>query len=287
MLKIGFADYYLDNWHANNYPQFLRDVIAQNGLDARITHAYGICDAPGGLTTQEWCRQREIAPAGSMRQLVDSVDAILVIAADNSAWHEQVCRLPLESGKPVFVDKTFAPDLAAAKRMFALAHAHGTPVFSSSAQRYCQSILDYQAAHPERPKFVSTVGPHTLESYAVHQLEPIVALMGPGIRRLKAFAVGSAVTQLILDYGDGRLASFMQSPQPYAEFNFMVSDGETGQRRLSDARNLYHNLARVILDFLFTGKPPVPERETLEIVAVIETALTARRHPDEWFDVKG
>ena len=287
MLKIGFADYYLDNWHANNYPQFLRDVIAQNGLDARITHAYGICDAPGGLTTQEWCRQREIAPAGSMRQLVDSVDAILVIAADNSAWHEQVCRLPLESGKPVFVDKTFAPDLAAAKRMFALAHAHGTPVFSSSAQRYCQSILDYQAAHPERPKFVSTVGPHTLESYAVHQLEPIVALMGPGIRRLKAFAVGSAVTQLILDYGDGRLASFMQSPQPYAEFNFMVSDGETGQRLLSDDRNFYHNLARVILDFLFTGKPPVPERETLEIVAVIETALTARRHPDEWVDVKG
>ena len=72
------------------------------------------------------------------------------------------------------------------------------------------------------------MGPHTLESYAVHQLEPIVALMGPGIRRIKAFAVGSAVTQLILDYGDGRLASFMQSPQPYAEFNFMVSDGETG-----------------------------------------------------------
>lgn len=79
----------------------------------------------------------------------------------------------------------------------------------------------------------------------------------------------------------------MQSPQPYAEFNFMVSDGETGQRLLSDDRNFYHNLARVILDFLFTGKPPVPERETLEIVAVIETALTARRHPDEWFDVKG
>lgn len=286
MLNIGFADHYLDNWHANHYPRFLRDVIARDGLDARITHAYGICDAPGGLTTEEWCRQRDIAPAQSMRQLVDSVDAILVIAADDSAWHEEVCQLPLASGKPVFVDKTFAPDLAAAKRMFALARAHGTPVFSSSAQRYCQSILDYKAEHPGRPRFVSTVGPHSLQSYAVHQLEPIVALMGPGIRRLKAFAVGSAVTQLILDYGDGRLASFVQTPQPYAEFNFMVSDGETGQRLVSDDRDFYHNLAKTILDFFATGDPPVPERETLEIVAVIETALTARLHPDEWFSVE-
>lgn len=286
MLKIGFADHYLDNWHANHYPQFLRDVIARDGLDACVTHAYGLCAAPGGMTTGEWCRAQNIEPARSMQHLVDSVDAILVIAADDSACHEEVCRLPLSSGKPVFVDKTFAPDLAAAKRMFALARAHGTPVFSSSAQRYCQSILDYQARHPERPKFVSTVGPHTLQSYAVHQLEPILALMGPGIRRLKAFAVGSAVTQLILDYGDGRLASFVQSPQPYAEFNFMVSDGETGQRLVSDDRNFYHNLARAILDFLGTGIPPVPERETLEIVAVIETALAARLHPDEWFSVE-
>lgn len=285
MLKIGFADYYLDNWHANHYPQFLREVIAREGIDARVTHACALHNAPGGLTTQEWCAQRDITPVADMRRLAESVDAILVIAADNSAWHEEVCQVPLQSGKPVFVDKTFARDLAAAKRLFALARAHGTPVFSSSAQRYCQSILDYKAAHPEKPRFVSTVGPHSLENYAVHQLEPILALMGPGIQRLKAFAVGSAVTQLILDYGDGRLASFTQSPQPWAEFNFMVSDGETGQRLASDDSNFYHNLARAILDFFVTHAPPVPARETLEIVAVIETAQKARLRPDEWFDV--
>lgn len=244
MLRIGFADYYLDNWHANYYPGFLREAIALLGLDAAVTHAFAIHDSPpqGGASTLDWCRERDIVPAGSMEELVESVDAVMVIAADDSAWHEQVAELPLKSGKPVFVDKTFAPSLAAGKRMFALAEEHGTPVFSSSAQRYCQDILDWQAAHRERPRFVSTVGPHSLASYAVHQLEPIVALMGPGVKRLKAFAVGSAVTQLILDYGDGRLASFVQSPQPYAEFNFMVSDGESGARLKSDDRNFYSNL---------------------------------------------
>lgn len=285
MLKIGFADYYLDNWHANNYPRFLREVIARMGYDARLTRAFGLHPSPAGVTTEQWCIQQNMTPAASMQDLVDSVDAILVIAADDSRWHEEVCRLPLSSGKPVFVDKTFAPDVAAAKRMFALAQAHNTPVFSSSAQRYCQDILDWQAQHPERPRFVSTVGPHSLENYAVHQLEPIVALMGTGVKRIKAFAAGPAVTQLILDYGDGRLASFVQSPQPWAEFNFMVSDGETGKRLVSDDRNFYHNLAKAILDFFTRGVLPVQMEETLEIIAIIETAQTARLHPDTWYPI--
>lgn len=288
MLKIGFADYYLDNWHANYYPGFLREAIARLGLDAAVTRAFAIHDVPpgGGASTREWCRERDIAPAGSMEELIGSVDAIMVIAADNSAWHEQMAELPLKSGKPVFVDKTFAPSLAAGKGMFALAEEHGTPVFSSSAQRYCQDVLEWQAGHSERPRFVSTVGPHSLDSYAVHQLEPIVALMGPGAKRLKAFAVGSAVTQLIIDYGDGRLASFMQSPQPWAEFNFMVSDGETGARLKSDDSNFYHNLMDAILDFFVTKMVPVPHEETLEILAIIDAARAARERPDTWFDIE-
>lgn len=237
------------------------------------------------MSTEEWCVQRNIIPAGSMEELIRSVDAVMVIAADHSAWHEEVCQLPLRSGKPVFVDKTFAQDLNAGKRLFSLAEEYGTPVFSSSAQRYCQSILDYQAAHRERPRFVSTVGPHDLDNYAVHQLEPIVALMGIGVKRLKAFTAGKAVLQLILDYGDGRLASFMQTPQPWAEFNFMVSDGENGQRLASDEANFYHNLSKAVLDFFVHGICPVQKEETLEILSIIDTARIARSRPDVWFDI--
>lgn len=288
MLKIGFADYYLNNWHADHYPVFLREVIARYGYDARVTNAFGIHDRPpqGGLSTEEWCRQRNIAPVGSMQKLVDTVDAIMVIAADDSSWHEEVCQIPLRSGKPVFVDKTFAKDLQTGRRLFALAEEYGIPVFSSSAQRYCQSILDYQAEHPERPNFVSTVGPHSLDNYAVHQLEPIVALMGTGVKRLKGFPVGSAVTQLILDYGDGRMANFVQSPQPWAEFNFMVSDGETGKRLVSDDRDFYHNLAKAIMDFFVHGICPVAKEETLEILAIIDAAREARLNPDTWLDIR-
>ena len=287
-LKIGFADDYLDNWHCNYYPGFLRGAIRDLGLDMEVTHAYGMRTAPSGVTTGDWCRERDMIACRSMEELVESVDAVMVIAADDSRTHEEVSRIPLASGKPCFVDKTFAYDLAAAKRMYALADEHKTPVFSSSAQRYCQDVIDYKAAHPDKPLFVSTVGPHSLDNYAVHQLEVIEALMGAGIRRLKAFAAGEGVTQLILDYGDGRFASFMQTPQPWAEFNFMVTEdgcGTNGRRLVSDDRNFYRNLMEAILSFFASGITPVPREETLEIVSVIETAREARRRPDEWFEL--
>ena len=288
MLKIGFVDYYLDNWHCNYYPGFLREAIRRRGLDMAVTHAYGMITSPDGVTSEEWCSTHDVICCGSMEELIGSVDAICVIAADDARFHDYVCEKPLQSGKPVFVDKTFAYDLAGAKRFFAMAEEYGTPVFSASAQRYCQDILDYKKAHPERPLFVSTVGPHSLDRYAVHQLEVIEALLGPGIRRLKAFAAGEDVTQLILDYGDGRWASFMQTPQPWAEFNFMVTQtgcGTEGARLKSDDRNFYANLSDVILDFFRTKKVPVPHEETLEVVKVIETAREARNHPDLWYEL--
>ncbi len=285
MLKIGFVDYYLDNWHANNYPTFMRQAIAKYGYEVQVTAAFGMKDAEGGLTSGQWCKEQNVQKAESMQELLDSVDAIMVIAADDSRFHEIVCPQPLASGKPVFVDKTFAHNLETAKKLFDIAQEHHTPVFSSSAQRYCQHVIDYMTERKGPTQFISTVGPHSLENYAVHQLEPIVTVMGTGVKRMKAFSVGSAVTQLTLDYGDGRLASFTQTPQPWAEFNFMVSDGETGRRLHSDDSNFYENLMKAILDFFVNGILPVPKEETLEIISLIDTAKLARNHPDEWVPI--
>jgi hypothetical protein len=54
--------------------------------------------------------------------------------------HEFLCDLPLKSGKLVYVDKTFAPDKATAERIFAIADAHGTKCYSSSALRFATEL---------------------------------------------------------------------------------------------------------------------------------------------------
>ena len=38
MLKIGFIDYYLDEWHANSYPKMIRDAV---GDKLEVAYAYG------------------------------------------------------------------------------------------------------------------------------------------------------------------------------------------------------------------------------------------------------
>ena len=283
MLKIGFWDEYLDNWHANEYPGFLRQAIAEYGYDAAVTDAFAYTDAVGGVSTEAWCRERGIRRHTDPAAFLGAVDAIMVIGADDARLHNKIAVPPLKSGKPTFVDKTFAPDTASGKRLFALAREHGTPVFSTSAQRYCPSITAYRAEH-ELPRFVSTVGPHSLDNYAVHQFEPIVALMGTGAVRVKAFEAGDNVTQLMIDYGGGRMASFLQTPNPWAEFNFMVSDGTNGARLASE--NFYIPTMKAILDFFMTGISPVPQEETLEVLALIDAARTARTKPDTWLSME-
>ncbi|MBR5869943.1 MAG: hypothetical protein IKZ09_02800 [Clostridia bacterium] len=282
MLKIGFWDAYLDNWHANYFPGFLREAIAQYGYDAAVTDAYAAYDLPGGTTTADWCAERGMRQHTDPAAFLEAVDAIMVIGADDARLHNEIAVMPLQSGKPTFVDKTFAPDTASGKRLFAIAHAHGTPVFSASAQRYCPSITEYKKANGV-PRFVSTVGPHSLDNYAVHQFEPIVALMGIGALRVKAFAAGDNVTQMMIDYGGGRMASFLQSPNPWAEFNFMVSDGTNGARLASE--DFYIPTMKAILDFFETGISPVDEAETLEVLALIDAVRAAREAPDTWLSM--
>ncbi len=289
MLKIGFVDEYLDNWHCNEFPRFLREAIGKYHFDAEVTHAFANREyAPNGtVSTAEWCKERNMQAVGSVEELIDSVDAICLIAADDSRFHEPLSQKVLECGKPVFVDKTFAYTYEAGKRMFERADRSGTPVFSSSVQRYIRPLMDYLAEHPKRPQFVSTTGPHSIDRYAVHQLEVIIALMGTGVKRLKAFSTGSMVTELILDYSDKRYASFMQTPQPWAEFFFMVSeDGENGVRLASDDHDCYVNLARKMLQFFIDGVPPVPHEETLEILKIIDFARIARNNPDTWYTLE-
>ena len=55
MMKIGFIDYYLDEWHANNYPAM---IDRASGGDMKVTYAYGMIDSPiGGMTTDAWCEK--------------------------------------------------------------------------------------------------------------------------------------------------------------------------------------------------------------------------------------
>lgn len=279
MKKIGFIDYYLDEWHANNYPLWIADP--RHGGKYEIAMAWAATDKPGGLTTGQWCGKFQVAQAKNQQELIDCCDCIVVLSPDNPEQHEALAALALKSGKPVYVDKTFAMELAQADRMFNLAEQHGTPMFSTSALRYAKELdwLPDNGVVQAEVAFASARGPGRFENYAIHQIEMIVRAMGPGAARCIAVGTDNAPV-VCFEYADGRSAAM--NHLPWAGFSLAVQDNTGHGAELAVQANFWDGFVDSLLRFFDTGKPPVPRAETCAAVAMVEAGMKALENPGLW-----
>lgn len=283
MKKIGFIDYYMDEWHANNYPAWIAERAKQLGLDWEVAFAWAEIDKPDGMTTDEWCAAQGVQRVATIEQLIELSDAIIVLSPDNPEHHERLADLPLQSGKPVYVDKTFAPDLATAKRIFKHAEAGKTPLFSTSALRYALEIQEHAAKHEaDLIEYLAVSGPGRYSNYAVHQFEMIVVLMGTKFKRIKSLSTENA-RHFIIELADGRQGSFLQMKSAPFQAIIQLKNGEGSI--IAQCSNMFEQLMDAILQFFENGNPPVQPEETLAVIALIEAGQRALEHHDEWIDV--
>jgi predicted dehydrogenase len=210
-----------------------------------------------------------------------------VLSPDHPEHHEKLARIPLMSGKPVFVDKTFSPDLKSGVRMFELAGQFRTPMFSSSALRFSKELAGYPNAKVNREtlEFVATLGPgqYTYENYAVHQLEMIVVLLGLGATRIKSLSSEHGQL-LVAEYPGGRRASMIQIPAAPFQLSLRLKSGEGVF--IPECSDIFTRMIHAMLDFFETGQPPVPKEETLAIMALLEAGGKALASYDTWVKVE-
>lgn len=284
MKHIGFIDYYIDEWHANNYPAWIRENAAKKGLDVDVSYAWAEIDNPDGMDTRSWCTKYNVEQLDTVEELVEKSDYIIVLSPDNPEHHERLSKLPLMSGKPVYIDKTFSPDLASGIRMFEMAKQHNTPMFSSSALRFAEGFSGYPNSKVNRNniEYVATLGPGYFTNYSVHQIEMIVSLMGTGVKRLKSLSTDNGRT-LIIEFRDGRRASMLQMQDMPFQAAIQLKDGNGVF--VDSFANMFPRLISEILDFFETGDAPVPQEETLEIMAIIEAGHEALENYDTWIDL--
>lgn len=276
-MKIGFIDYYLDEWHADNYPRMLREASAG---EIEVAYAYGKIDSPlTGKTSEEWCGEYGVACCGTIEEVIEKSDALIVLSPDNCEMHEELSRLPLRSGKKTYIDKTFAPDKRTAEAIFALGEAHGTPCYSTSALRFA---TEYEALRGRKVESMSTWGPNGLETYGIHQLEPVMMLMQGSAARVMAVANGDW-TNLLMEWEDGRSASVLCTggDSPFAA-NLRL---EEGCKFLTVESDFFGGFIKNLVEFFRTGKIPVSHQETIAIMAVREAALRAAGNPGVWIPV--
>ena len=264
--KIGFIDLFIDEWHANHYPQWFRTAKRSNEFEL----GYAWEEAPKGeKNLQQWCREKEMLPARSIEEVVEKSDCICVLAPANPEVHERLADLALKSGKPVYIDKPFAESLATAERIFATAEKYHTPLMSSSALRFSDELLSGKIQAIKPVLFTTTGGGRSFDEYGIHQLEMIVSVMGADVRNISLTGNEKRLS-LSYEYSNGNMAQIAYSLfMPFT----ITAAGETESFSCSKATHTFENLIDSMLDFFADGKSRVPKEQTLGIADLLEKSI--------------
>ncbi|MGI6634881.1 MAG: Gfo/Idh/MocA family protein [Christensenellales bacterium] len=277
MFKIGFIDYFLDEWHSNHYPNWIKE--ASEG-DMAVTHAFGLIDGPGNkLTNAVWCKKNNIVHCQTVEELIAACDGLIVLSPNNPEMHLQLCEKALQSGKPTYVDKTFSPDLVTGEAIFAIADRHGTPCYSASALRYAS---EYQGIDASAITALRSYGSGEFINYNVHQLEPLCMLMQVVPSRVLCLT-GDKCVSMLVQFIDGRHATVSIFEQGSGfKMDVCTSKGVT---ELTIQSDFFKAFIKVLVQFFRDSKVPVPHAETLRIMALREAGLRAAQTPGQWVDV--
>ncbi|MBR2914949.1 MAG: Gfo/Idh/MocA family oxidoreductase [Clostridia bacterium] len=276
--KIGFIDYYLDEWHALNYPQFIKD--ATDG-EFEVAYAYAEMDKPGGMTTDQWCEKYGVQRLDSIDEVVEKSDCIIVLSPDNPERHWDLCQKPLRSGKRVYVDKTFALEKSTAEALVKLAEENNTPFFSTSALRFADELKDIDR---EGICFINSRGPGNFDTYSIHQIEPIVVLMGSKAKRIMSVGNGK-YESMVIEFEGNRSIVMSQYGWTNVDFSMLVNyeDGRTVS--VPQMSNTFPNFIKAMCDFFRTGEIKAAHDETVAIMGIIEAGNKALANPGVWIEI--
>ena len=278
MKKIGFVDYFISEWHANNYPAWIDRIAAEMGVDYKVAYAWAELETSpvDGITTAEWCKKFGAEPCATIDELCEKSDVIVILSPSNPETHLRYAEAVLKHGKRTYIDKTFAPDSAVAKEIFALGEKYGTPFFSTSALRYATELDAVDA--PD--SLLVTGGGSNLPEYFIHLGEMVVKKMG-AVKCVKATANGS---QWIIQAktASGKDATMIWgASMPYGAY--MTKSGKETWKSLKSP--FFDGLIADMLNFFETGKASFDCAETLEVMALRDAALTAVENPGEEIEV--
>lgn len=273
MKKIGLIDYYLDQYHAENYPAWIRNA---SGGEMDVAYAWAKIDKPDGKSNAVCCKEMGVELLSSPEEVIERSDCLIVMSPDHPEMHEELCRLPLASGKLTYVDKTFAPDRATALKLIQMAREGNTPFFTSSALRFAR---EYAKLEKDRIEAIHSRGPG-LDTYLIHQLEPVVSLMGPNIEKIMYIGTGDTPA-LVLRFRDGRVATIAQLGW---ECDFSLAVNYRGDHAvvLQGASDFYERFIEEMVGFFRDGIPRVKAEETLQVITILEYSKKAAEQPDAW-----
>ena len=274
MKKVGLIDYFLHEWHADHIKEWVKK--ASNGI-YDVVYAWGEIDSPrpNGLTNSEWAKEHDIQLCSTQEELIEKSDCLCVMAPDNIETHERLCDLALKSGKPAYIDKAIAINKKAAVNIIDLANKYNTPCFASSALRFAS---EYQNAKKDGICGILTSGGGSCENYIIHQIEPIVMFAGSNPKRVKSVGNNDFIG-FVLEFHNGIQAriNFFNDDYPF-EMGIKYNDKTSASIKVES--DMFANFTKELIRFFDTGEIIVPHEQSLAVVSIIESCMTALKQND-------
>ena len=283
-LRLGVVG--TDTSHVTAFAKILNDPTSPDYLPgARIVAAYkgGSKDIEESATridkfTEELRTKWKIDFYSDIGTLCKKVDGVLLTSVDGRVHLEQLKPI-FAAHKPVFIDKPLAASLADAGEIAKLAKEANVPWFSASSLRYGElgTTMKFIDALG-----VTTWGPGPVEShhqleyswYAIHPIELLYTLMGPGCEQVSVTA-GKDEDVLVGRWKDGRIGT-VRTLRPYGTYGANVFRPKGVTQSKTKTQEGYRPLLVEIVKFFETGQTPVPHQETLEIFAFMDAAQRSK-----------
>lgn len=279
MKSIGFVDYYINEWHANNYPNWIKSLCEETGEEFCVKYAWAELDtAPaGGKTTDEWCADFGVEKCQTIEELCEKSDFIIVLCPSNPEKHLEYVEKVFPFKKRTYVDKTFAPDLATAEKIYEIANRYGTKFFSSSALRYAEELDQLKGSRA----IVTLGGGTSVEEYIIHQVEMAVKVAQSKATKIRVESQDEQYFIRVI-FEDGKQATMI-----FANMSFAMAGQSAvgGSNFLMMESPFFMNLMKDILRFFNTGEVSFPDWETLEVMRIREAIVKAQDKIGEWIDL--
>lgn len=282
-LRLGIVG--TDTSHVIAFTKVLNDPSTPGHVPgARVVAAYkGGTDLPQSATrvdkfAAELQSKWKVEFVPDIPTLCSKVDAILLESVDGRI-HLKEAKQIIAAGKPMFIDKPLAATLEDAREIARLAAEAGVPWFSSSSSRF--GGIAKAMKHADATG-VLTWGPGPLDSnlpldlawYAIHPLELLYSLMGPGCEEVTRIS-GSTEEVLIGRWKDGRIGT-VRALRAAGSSGAVVYRPKQVVQSDPTMEGGYEGLLEEVVKFFQTKQPPVSSAETIEIFAFMDAAKRSK-----------
>ncbi|MCD4726750.1 MAG: hypothetical protein K8R46_03755, partial [Pirellulales bacterium] len=260
-------------------PQYLGAEPPENlGIPgARVTHVW--CDDPADAA--------KIAKAAFIPNVVDrpedvlgEVDAV-IIPTDRGWEHVDRARPFIDAGLPLFIDKPLC-DREEDLRQFIAWHNSGKAFLSTSAMHYAKEFAAAREDLSEavgRLQLLTITTPKSWERYGIHALEAVYPMLKPG-GWLSVANTGTETANIVhARHADGVDVVLAAVDGMYGGFCKLNAHGTTGSlsTAIADTFFAFKSQLDAFVDYLRTGRLPVPFEETVEMMKIIIAGIRSRQ----------